>query len=99
MNETQRRWCLVAYKSKADPEMGIDYTFGEKAIESTFFPTEQAAYGIQSLMTDGVMFTLNDGRKYLIYEFGVEKIDDCKYAIYTEHHVPANPHNHSVHRN
>jgi hypothetical protein len=90
MNETQRRWYVVRYKSKDDPSLGIDYTFGKKAAESAFFPTEQAAYAIQSLMTPGVTFTLMDGRKRTIYEFGVEKVDDYKYAIYTEHEIPTN---------
>jgi hypothetical protein len=41
-------------------------------------------------MTPGVAFTLTDGRKHTIYDFGVEKVDDYKYAIYTEHEIPAN---------
>jgi hypothetical protein len=90
MSETPRRWYVVHYKSKDDPSLGIDYTFGEKAAESAFFPTEHAAYAIQSLMTPGVAFTLTDGRRHTIYDFGVEKVDDCKYAIYTEHKIPAN---------
>lgn len=90
MIETPRRWYVVHYKSKDDPSLGIDYTFGEKAAESAFFPTEQAAYAIQSLMTPGVAFALTDGRKHTIYDFGVEKVDDYKYAIYTEHEIPTN---------
>lgn len=90
MNEAPLRWYLVRYKSKDDPSLGIDYTFCEKAVESAFFPTEHAAYAIQSLMTPGVTFTLADGRKRTIYEFAVEKVDDYKYAIYTEHEIPVN---------
>lgn len=88
MNEAPRRWYLVRYKSKDDPSLGIEYTFGEKVVESAFFPTEQAAYAIHSLMTPGVTFTLADGRERTIYEFGVEKVDEYKYAIYTEHKIP-----------
>jgi hypothetical protein len=90
MNETPRRWYVVHYKSKDDASQGIVYTFGEKAAESAFFPTEQAAYAIKSLMVAGVTFELTDNRKLTIYEFGVEKVNDYKYAIYTEDEIPKN---------
>ncbi|MGB6691402.1 MAG: hypothetical protein WBE76_26505 [Terracidiphilus sp.] len=50
MSETPHRWYVVRYKSKEDATQGIDYDFGEKVQESVFFPTEQAAYAIHSLM-------------------------------------------------
>lgn len=88
MEKAPRRWYLVHYRSKDDPSLGIDYTFGEKAAASAFFPTEQAAYAIQSFMRSGVTFVLTDGRKLTIYEFGIERVDDYKYAIYTEQQIP-----------
>jgi hypothetical protein len=88
MSETPHRWYVVRYKSKEDATQGIDYDFGEKVQESAFFPTEQAAYAIQSLMRPGVTFTLADGRKQTIYDFGVEKVDAYKFAIYTEQDIP-----------
>jgi hypothetical protein len=90
MSEGPHRWYVVRYKSKEDVSQGIDYDFGEKVEESAFFPMEHAANAIQSLMSPGVVFTLVDGRKVTVYEFGVEKVDDHKYAIYTERDIPTN---------
>jgi hypothetical protein len=90
MGKTPRRWYVVHYKSKDDPSLGIDYSFSEKVGASAFFPTEQSAHAIQSLMAPGVAFVLADGRKCTLYDFGVEKVDEHKYAIYTENEIPAN---------
>lgn len=90
MSDTQQanlppRWYVVRFKTRPDAEAPLtDYWFGEESETAVQFPSEQAANGIRHMMTGGITFELPDGRTSICYDFGVERLAEYKYVIYSE---------------